>query len=198
MKLPPPRRITLQEALNFVVAQGFNKDEAKASLLQALKEGTIDAYVLKNFKDLPLAPMKLPFTDAEFLASTDFNIEWAYNRFTINSHSTNILINYIEVSILSSDVEAWATSRAEKPTNTQPPVTKSNAGNKARYNWDAIFIQASVTAIEDGLPESGNKYYCDLQDWYARTIGDGCAPSLTRMKIKIGPLYKKQKAALNI
>ncbi|MBV9630365.1 MAG: hypothetical protein JO230_19895 [Xanthobacteraceae bacterium] len=82
--------------------------------------------------------------------------------------------------------------RDEPPAQTLPVSVASSAGRKAKYNWEAFYVEIVSRANHlDGLPESQAELVRDMSLWSQYEWGE--EPSESLIKEKISPIYKRKR-----
>lgn len=185
MKLLPSAWMTLNEILSWLVNQGMPTEDAKKELIRRFDHGDIRT---RGRRTLGSDHEHLQLQARDWVA---INIDWDQNRAPFDGF-INSTFEFTDGHI--HDIEAFRDELFKcfgwDPTAPAIPAQeplKNRGGAPPKYDWEAFYLEISIIADLDGLPDT----QADLE----RLMADWCLnlwrkePSSSRLKAKISKIY---------
>ncbi len=81
------------------------------------------------------------------------------------------------------------------PAPATPSIKASSAGRPAKWDWEALWVQACKRIYLDGIPKTQAELVRELQTWFVEEYGD--TPSDSQIKERVSKLLRALREAEN-
>jgi hypothetical protein len=179
-KLPTPSWLTLPEAIDWLSEREISEAEAKSNLPRAFRNNLIDTRGRSR-----------KFTGHDTQTVLDGSawdgavVHWDSSSYSIDGSDRKGVIDIVDVEIRCHDLIKWIGEDGKEAPSASTPQNRSGA--KPQYKWEEFYIEISIIADLDGLPDIQAELEKEMANWCLENWGK--EPSESTIRAKISPIY---------